>query len=103
MDNPDTPGDGSELEPQAQPQTPPRKQIVYPAGPQETAVMEGAAAGVPPGVKMLAFRFAAPWEAVLIPLNLEAAEALGRQLIAASVIVPNDASSIAGAARAPSA
>jgi hypothetical protein len=83
-------------------QAPPRKQIVYPAGPAEVAVLEGVQAGVPPGVKMLAFRFNAPWEAVLVPLDGAAAEQLGKQLVAASVIVPDDASSIAGAARAPS-
>jgi hypothetical protein len=67
---------------------PPRKQTIYPAGPSEVAVLEGAAAGVPAGIKMVAFRFDAPWEAVLIPLSTEGAEVLGKQLLAASVIVP---------------
>jgi hypothetical protein len=86
---------------QAHQQKPPRKQIVYPAGPAEVAVLEGTEAGVPPGVKMLAFRFDAPWEAVLVPLTADAADTLGKQLSAASVIVPADASSITAGAGDP--
>jgi hypothetical protein len=88
---------GLERAAQEQPDAPPRKQIVYPSGPAELAILEGAQAGVPAGVKMLAFRFNAPWEAVLIPLQAEEAEALGRKLVAASVMCPDAASSITGA------